>query len=156
VNHNSHIHCDQNVFTCHTYRLTTLSLEGKIMATYSELVQQITDLQKQAERQRKEEYSSVVKTIKKQIAEYGITAEELGLGSAKPMAKRGRKATAKAGKAGRKPRAKRSTAGVKVAPKYRDAATGNTWTGRGKMPRWLAEATAGGRALQSFLIPAAA
>ena len=126
------------------------------MATYSELVQQITDLQKQAERQRKEEYSSVVKTIKRQIAEYGITAEELGLSSAKPAAKRGRKATAKGAKAGRKPRAKRSTAGIKVAPKYRDAATGNTWRGRGKMPRWLAEATASGRALQSFLIPVAA
>ena len=99
------------------------------MATYSELVQQITDLQKQAERQRKEEYSSVVKTIKKQIAEFGITAEELGLSSAKPATKRGRKGAAKVTKAGRKPRAKRSTAGIKVAPKYRDATTGNTWTG---------------------------
>jgi DNA-binding protein H-NS len=25
----------------------------------------------------------------------------------------------------------------KVAPKYRDPATGQTWTGRGKTPRWL-------------------
>jgi DNA-binding protein H-NS len=126
------------------------------MATYSELVQQITDLQKQAERQRKEEYSSVIKTIKKQIAEYGISAEELGFSAGKPAAKRGRKAGVKAAKAGRKPRTKRSNAGVKVAPKYRDAATGNTWTGRGKMPRWLADATASGRTLESFLIPASA
>lgn len=25
----------------------------------------------------------------------------------------------------------------KVAPKYRDPETGNTWTGRGKAPKWL-------------------
>lgn len=122
------------------------------MATYSEMLQQINELQKQADRQRKEEYSSIVKTIKKQIAEYGITAQELGLAEAKPSAKRGRKAVAKATKPGRKARAKRSTAGIKVAPKYRDNATGNTWTGRGKMPRWLSEATNSGRALESFLI----
>jgi DNA-binding protein H-NS len=30
-----------------------------------------------------------------------------------------------------------STAGNKVAPKYRDPATGNTWTGRGKAPKWI-------------------
>lgn len=33
----------------------------------------------------------------------------------------------------------------KVAVKYRDK-DGNTWTGRGRMPRWLAAATKGGRA----------
>src|SRR5262249_51183580 len=32
----------------------------------------------------------------------------------------------------------------KVAVKYRDRA-GNTWTGRGRMPRWLVAATKGGR-----------
>jgi DNA-binding protein H-NS len=25
----------------------------------------------------------------------------------------------------------------KVAPKYRDPATGETWTGRGKAPKWI-------------------
>ena len=29
------------------------------------------------------------------------------------------------------------TAGTKVAPKYRDPATGATWTGRGKAPKWI-------------------
>src|SRR6476619_4669623 len=32
----------------------------------------------------------------------------------------------------------------KVAVKYRDKA-GNTWTGRGRMPRWLTAATKGGK-----------
>ena len=38
------------------------------MPSYSEIIQQISDLQKQADRQRKEEYASVLKTIKKQIS----------------------------------------------------------------------------------------
>ena len=124
------------------------------MPSYSEIIQQINDLQKQAERQRKEEYSSVLKAIKKQIAEFGITAEELGFLSA-AGAKRGPKAGAKAAK-GRKPRAKRANAGVKVPPKYKDSATGNTWTGRGKMPKWVSQALASGRSLESMLIIASA
>lgn len=126
------------------------------MATYSEMLAQIEELQKQAQKQRKEEYSSVLKTIKRQIAEYGITAEELGFSAGAAPAKRGRKAGRPAtAKPGRKPRAKRATAGTKVAPKYKDDA-GNTWTGRGKMPTWLAKSVAEGRTLESFLIQVSA
>jgi DNA-binding protein H-NS len=127
------------------------------MATYSEMMSQIEELRKQAERQRKEEYSSVLKTIKRQIAEYGISAEELGFsGAEKGAGKRGRKAAKPAAaKVGRKARVKRAGTGVKVAPKYRDGA-GNTWTGRGKMPTWLAQAVANGRTVESFLIPPSA
>jgi DNA-binding protein H-NS len=40
----------------------------------------------------------------------------------------------------------------KVAIKYRDSA-GNTWTGRGRMPRWMMAATKGGKAKkEDFLI----
>jgi DNA-binding protein H-NS len=41
-----------------------------------------------------------------------------------------------------------------VAPKYRDPKNPeNTWTGRGRMPRWMAAATKGGRASkEDFLI----
>ena len=39
-----------------------------------------------------------------------------------------------------------------VAVKYRDA-SGNTWTGRGRMPRWMTAATKGGKAKrEDFLI----
>lgn len=61
-------------------------------------------------------------------------------------------------KASRAPRAAKAPAksankGVKVAPKYRDPANAaNTWTGRGKQPRWLAEYTSGGRKVEDFLI----
>ena len=57
------------------------------------------------------------------------------------------------------PRAPRGTAKKarkslgKVAPKYRDPADpDNTWTGRGKQPRWLAAYTANGRQADEFLI----
>jgi DNA-binding protein H-NS len=39
-----------------------------------------------------------------------------------------------------------------VAVKYRDKA-GNTWTGRGRMPRWMVAATKGGKAKrEDFLV----
>jgi DNA-binding protein H-NS len=39
----------------------------------------------------------------------------------------------------------------KVAIKYRDE-NGNTWTGRGKTPRWLAEAERGGKSREAFKV----
>ncbi|MBH1647730.1 H-NS histone family protein [Stenotrophomonas maltophilia] len=78
----------------------------------------------------------------------GYTIEEL-FGDA-PAAPRARKAT-KATKAPAK------TAGRKlgkVAPKYRNPANPKeTWTGRGKQPRWMADLTAkGGKKPEDFLI----
>ncbi len=43
----------------------------------------------------------------------------------------------------------------KAAPKYRDPASGVTWSGRGMMPRWLAAAVAQGQSREDFLIRAA-
>lgn len=56
---------------------------------------------------------------------------------------------AAAGKPG--PRAGRKLG--KVPPKYRNPANPKeTWTGRGKQPRWLAEFTAAGKSVEEFLI----
>ena len=39
------------------------------------------------------------------------------------------------------------------APRYRNPAdSGQTWTGRGRQPRWIAEALASGRSLDEFKI----
>jgi DNA-binding protein H-NS len=109
------------------------------MSSYAQMILQIEELKKQAEKTRREEFSGVVRAMKKQIADYGITAEDLGLASAAP-------------KSGRKVRRVRpSTAGTKVAPRYKDDA-GNTWTGRGKQPRWVVAALAAGRSLESLMI----
>ncbi len=99
------------------------------MATVSELLAQKAAIEQQiAEAQRSERADAVAK-IRSLMAEYGLTLADLAP-----------KATA----------AKRS--GVKVAPKYRDAATGNTWSGRGLQPTWLRQALASGREISEFTI----
>jgi DNA-binding protein H-NS len=57
---------------------------------------------------------------------------------------------------GRRTRAKRGPskmAGSKVPPKYRNPENADeTWSGRGKQPRWLQAHTSKGRVLDDFLI----
>ena len=45
-----------------------------------------------------------------------------------------------------------STSGRKVAAKYRDPETGQTWTGRGLKPKWLAAALDAGKQLADFAV----
>ncbi len=73
----------------------------------------------------------------------GYTLEELfGTSSARPA----KTATAKPG-----PRAGKKLG--KVAPKYRNPANPKeTWTGRGKHPRWMAALVAKGKKAEDFLI----
>lgn len=99
------------------------------MATYKELQSQIEALKQQAEAQRKAEIAAVVADIRAKMDEYGITQADLG-----------------------SRRAGASSKGSTVAPKYRNAQTGETWTGRGKMPRWLQNAVDAGKTKESFLI----
>ncbi len=70
----------------------------------------------------------------------GYTIEEL-FGAAAPA------------RAAKGTRAPRKTAGTKVPPKYRNPANPEqTWTGRGKQPRWMAEEVAKGKTREDFLI----
>jgi DNA-binding protein H-NS len=88
------------------------------MSSYKELLAQREKLEKQIEEAKAKEFAEVVNDIKQKMADYGITLADLGLGRGKQV------------KAGR------LRAGV--APKYRDPASGNTWSGRGKPPKWIA------------------
>ncbi|NTY41724.1 H-NS histone family protein [Burkholderia diffusa] len=88
------------------------------MATYLELKTQAEALAQQAEEARVAELGTVITTIREQIAEYGITSEQLF---------------------GRR-RAAMSGTRTPIAPKYRDPKTGATWSGRGKAPQWIASA----------------
>lgn len=85
------------------------------MATYQELLQQRDALALQIEAARKKEIADAVARVRAIVAEYGLKPDDV-------FAKR---------------RTRSGLAGVKVAPKYRDPATGKTWTGRGKAPRWI-------------------
>jgi DNA-binding protein H-NS len=73
-----------------------------------------------------------------------------------PKAKKAAAAAPKAPNAPKMQRAAKSTrAGKalgKVAIKYRNKETGDTWTGRGLKPRWLAAALAAGKSLADFAV----
>ena len=114
------------------------------MATLSAIQKQIADLEKQAAAIQKSEVGAATAKIKELMGKYHLTASDLGLPSAA-----GRKSP-KVGAAKRKPVA-RKTAGI---PKFRDPKTGQTWTGNGKAPGWIA----GAKNRDKFLInaPAAA
>ena len=109
------------------------------MSSYQDLLAQKAALDKQAAElekaltdARRTERAGVINQIKNLMAEHGLTAADLGNG-----------------KPGKAPSA---SAGRKVAPKYRNAATGETWTGRGLQPKWVAGALASGKKLEDFAI----
>jgi DNA-binding protein H-NS len=85
---------------------------------YEEIQAKIADLQAQAQRVKSEEKSQAIDAARAMIVSYGITARDLGLDKAPKL------------KAGPKP-------GNKIPAKYRDPASGATWSGRGKTPKWI-------------------
>lgn len=108
------------------------------MTTYNELLKQIESLTKQAEDLRKSEFEGVVADIKDKMQKHGITLADLG-GSEKTSSSRASKKTS-------------SSSGSKVAAKFRNTSTGETWSGRGRTPKWLAEAEAKGAKRESFAV----
>lgn len=106
------------------------------MTTYQELKAQAEELLRQAESLRKNERSAAISDVKAKIREWDISAAELGLGGA----------LQKAGKT--TPPGNRAV----VAPKYRDNATGETWSGRGQHPKWLQGYINAGKTKEEFLI----
>ena len=101
------------------------------MATLQELIAQKESLEREIERTKNQSRADAIAKVRALMEEYGLTASDL---STKPAAK------ARAGK------------GNKVAAKYRNAATGETWSGRGLQPKWLKAALAAGRSLADFAI----
>ena len=88
--------------------------------------------------------ATVRSRITAQAEAEGYTIEEL-FGGATVKKTAVRKAAKKATRKGRKL--------GKVPPKYRNTADkSETWTGRGKQPRWLAAQVAKGKKVEDFLI----
>lgn len=90
------------------------------MTSYKELLKQREALEQQISEARRRELSDAVAQVRSLVSEFGLTPHDVF-----PAGKG-------AGKTGRS-----SMAGTKVAPKYRNPATGETWTGRGKAPKWI-------------------
>ena len=60
---------------------------------------------------------------------------------------------AKVAKPAAAPKARKSTTkGTKVAAKYRHPETGQTWSGRGILPKWMTEEIAKGKKREDFAI----
>ena len=118
-------------------------------ALQAKIEKEINKLQKKAEVLQTKRRKPVITSIITSMREYDITPEEIiaAYGAGKPV----RAATAgrrKTGAAGRPATAAKRA----VAPKYRHPQTGETWSGRGKAPRWLAAEEAAGATRDSFLI----
>lgn len=88
--------------------------------SYKELLQQREALEQAIATARANELSEAITKARELVAEFGLTVQDVfpaGRGASKSGT--------------------RSSSGNKVAAKYRDSATGQTWTGRGKAPKWI-------------------
>jgi DNA-binding protein H-NS len=84
--------------------------------SYKELLEQRNALDEQIAEARKSELASAVSQVHELVKQFDLKAEDIF------------------------PRIRKGVSRLKggtVAPKYRDTATGSTWTGRGKPPVWI-------------------
>lgn len=122
------------------------------MGNLIDIQSQIEKLQKQASDIRAKEFDKTVSEILAQMQAFGITLKDLQQAMGKGRAGKARGKAAGKTTAGKPAARKRSaTAGSSVAPKYRGP-NGETWSGRGLMPKWLAALVAQGRSKQEFAI----
>jgi uncharacterized Zn finger protein/DNA-binding protein H-NS len=117
-------------------------IQNSSMATLLQLQKQMSQLQSELERVRRAEAHTVIARMQKDIATYGINAEDLGFVPATSTTPASPSATPAAKKT-RGPGLKKTVASapVKKAPaaaKFRDPKSGKTWNGHGKPPLWIA------------------
>ena len=101
------------------------------MASLQELLDRKAALEKEIETTRRQEKADAINKVRALMAEYGLTAADLS---------------------GKAPAKNPGVRGAKVAAKYRNNATGETWSGRGLQPKWLKAALAAGRTLDEFAV----
>lgn len=101
------------------------------MPSLNELLAQKAALEKQIADAQREERGEAIAKVKALMAEYGLSLADLG---SRSSALAPRKAIGK------------------VAAKYRNPATGDTWSGRGLKPNWLRAALDAGRKIEDFTV----
>jgi DNA-binding protein H-NS len=99
----------------------------------NDLIAQRAALDKQIADTQREQRSEAIQKVRTLMAEYGLTPADVG---------------GKSSTGGGAP--KKSTG--KVAAKYRNKATGESWSGRGLKPKWLTAALAAGRSMSDFAV----
>ena len=102
------------------------------MTALKDLIAQREALEKQIEQAQKQDRTEALDKIRALMAEYGLSAADVSRGI--------------------KPAKGTAVKGGKVAAKYRNSATGDTWSGRGLQPKWLKAAVASGKRIDEFAI----
>ncbi len=106
------------------------------MATLQELIAQKEALEREIEQTKSRDRSEAIGKVRALMSEYGLSMADL---AGKPN---GRAA----------PREVGGKTGAKVAAKYRNSATGDSWSGRGLQPKWLKAALAAGKKIEEFAV----
>ena len=121
------------------------------MSNLIDIQTQIQKLQKQATEIKNREFDATVRDILSKMDAFGITVKDLQAASSST---KGRGRPAGKNKSALKVKAvgpKSKKSGVAVAAKYKGP-NGETWSGRGLMPRWMAALVAQGQPKESFAI----
>ena len=114
------------------------------MKNLIDIQSQINNLQKQANEIKARDFDATVQEILAKMDAFGITVKDLV-----PAKRRGGKV--KAAVPGKKPAAASKKPANPVPAKFRGP-QGETWSGRGLMPRWLAALVAEGQPKENFAI----
>ena len=104
------------------------------MSSLQDLLAQRAEIEKKIADVQREERATAINKVRAMMAEFGLTAADIAGKASAPKAP----GTAKPDS--------------KVAAKYRNAATGDAWTGRGLQPKWLKAALAAGAKLEDFAV----
>jgi DNA-binding protein H-NS len=105
------------------------------MTTLAQLEGQIQKLQRRADALRERKSAEVIANIRTMMQEYGLTMADLDNRGANGK-KRGRPLGSKNGAKG----AGKPLHQAKLPPKYRDPASGLTWSGHARPPAWIKDA----------------
>ena len=101
------------------------------MSTLNELLAERAEIERKIAQLQSEERSGAIAKVRALMADFGLSMVDLGT------------------RAAAAPRSSSSST-KKVAAKYRNTATGESWSGRGLQPKWLKAALGGGRSIEEF------
>lgn len=113
-----------------------------------DIQEQIKTLQKQAADVRARDFNKTVKDIQAKMMAFGITAKDLAVTQRKSRKVKGQSPVEKPVKV---KAVKAKASGKAVEPKY-IGPEGQTWSGRGLSPKWLAVLVEQGAKREDFLI----
>jgi DNA-binding protein H-NS len=106
----------------------------ELLAQRSQILDQVALLEKQIAAAQSGQRAEAVAKVRALMSETGLTMADISEGATPRTA---RAATEKVSK---------------VAAKYRDPASGTTWSGRGRKPLWMVAALAAGKKPEDFAI----